>query len=109
MAEGLRPLWTEEDLERAAAWAAAERKKVAMAEFAVGDVVCLKGSNITMCVSSVDDLDDPEMAIVRTEWFDHVGAIHDYSFDPRCLVKMEPACVIVPRDMQVIPHEGTVI
>lgn len=71
-----------------------------MSDFAIGDLVRVKGCAMTMCVEDIIDVDETShyrmQATVNTLWFDHVGQLHRDGFDPRCLERAFLQQAIVP-------------
>lgn len=80
-----------------------------MVRFEIGDLVRVKGCAMTMCVEEIDPPanKEPFLSIVRTIWFDYVGALHRDGFDPRCLERafiQQAGHTLVP----LVPHQGVV-
>lgn len=73
-----------------------------MSEFAIGDLVRLKSSAMTMCVEEV--LERPDLTVINTMWFDYVGTLHRDGFDPRCLER----AFIQQAVGAVLPYHGTI-
>lgn len=73
-----------------------------MAEFAIGDLVRVKGCVMVMCIESIAS--GPDGSVLYAMWFDYVGALHRDGFDPRCLER----AFIQQAVCAVLPYEGIV-
>lgn len=73
-----------------------------MAEFAIGDLVRVKGCAMCMCIETIEPYGEGEET-VRTIWFDHVGALHRDGFDPRCLER-----AFIQQAGTLVPYHGVV-